>query len=194
MVGREGNTLACKDDARVGQIPTLQSGVSEHQIDAGEPHRDRFPRHGVFRRGHEGGDGVLRQPATDDGQSADGDDHRVLGRGRLHGCRHRSSSIPIPPRRRLVHRLSTVFAHGRAAHVAAGVAVGGMVEEPHRPRVTADPLVYGARCASRGAGSIPARAVTLIVGPVAGSQPPRDRPFAGFFTPYRLFRSVFKAS
>ena len=62
--------------------------------------------------------------------------------------------------------MRTVFAHGRATDVVAGVAVGGMVEEPHRPRV-ADPLVYGARCASRGAGSIPARAVGL---PAAGTR------------------------
>ena len=42
--------------------------------------------------------------------------------------------------------MRTVFAHGRATDVVAGVAVGGMVEEPHRPRV-ADP--FGVRCTLR---------------------------------------------
>ena len=42
-------------------------------------------------------DGVLRQPATDDGQGADGDDRRVLGRERLHGRGDDAPSIPIPP-------------------------------------------------------------------------------------------------
>ena len=59
MVRQQGHHAAArKNDARIGQITTLQQRSSEHQTDAGEPHRDRFPRHGVAGRSDEGRDGA----------------------------------------------------------------------------------------------------------------------------------------
>ena len=47
MVGRRCHATSRQNDARFGQITTLQPRLSEHQIDAGQPHRDRFSRHGL---------------------------------------------------------------------------------------------------------------------------------------------------
>ena len=73
--GEDATPQARQNDARVGQVTTLRQGSSEHHVDASTgPHREAVsptarPR---WVKWHEGCDGVLRQPATDDGQGADG--------------------------------------------------------------------------------------------------------------------------